>query len=79
VKEGKLKELFRGLLVTCPLTQSNPPECPLHEIRKMSLSDRYELANLISDEVALKLIDCHKKCMEGKIGYLPSWWQEEGD
>lgn len=32
-----------GLLTACPWTQSNPPECALHEIRTWSLRDRYSL------------------------------------
>jgi hypothetical protein len=30
-----------GLVVCCPVVQGNPPDCPLHEIRKLPLRERY--------------------------------------
>lgn len=32
-----------GLLTACPWTQSNPPDCSLHEIRKLPLAELYAM------------------------------------
>ncbi len=32
-----------GLLRACPWTQSNPSECPLHELRKLPLAELYQI------------------------------------
>jgi hypothetical protein len=42
-----------GLLTACPWTQSNPPDCRLHEIRKLPLSELYAMVRHASaDDLA---------------------------
>lgn len=39
-----------GLLTACPLTQTNPEDCGLHEYRKLPLADLYAMIRHASHE-----------------------------
>ena len=64
----KLHGKIVALSVACPVDECNPVECPLHEVRKMTLRERYEWSKSISEDEAIKLVQHHIKCVEEKIG-----------
>ena len=37
-----LNDFIFGLTVECPFHRNNPPDCPLNEIRKQPLEERFE-------------------------------------
>jgi hypothetical protein len=60
-----LEEIF-GLAVACPFDQGNPCKCPLHELRKKSLRERYEWLHELSEESMKDILTFHEKCLDGK-------------
>ena len=60
-----LEEIF-GLAVACPFDQGNPCNCPLHDLRKQGLKERYESLQELSGEDMLKILIFHQKCLEEK-------------
>ena len=78
-KEQRARELILGLSFACPFYGQGLPECPLNEVRKMSLSERYEWSKTINEEEVQKLIECHKRCVENNIGALPSFCEGESE
>jgi len=61
-----MKERVFGLSVACPFDQGNPCDCPLHEIRKKSIEERYQWFRGLSDERILEILTYHKKCLGEK-------------
>jgi len=55
-----------GLSVECPFDGTNPCTCPLHEIRKKSLKERYEWAQKLSESDALNILTFHQVCLKEK-------------
>ena len=56
-----------GLAVACPCDQGNPIDCPLYEIRKMSLRQRHVWAHSQSEEDMRALLEHHEKCSAMKL------------
>ena len=77
--EQMARELILGLSFACPFYGSGLPECPLNDVRKMPLLERYEWSKTINEEEVHKLIECHKRCVENNIGKLPSFRDRETD
>ncbi len=62
---SELKEMARlipGLLFECP-AGGNPPDCPLHAIRKLPYLERVQWAKSMSDEQLLEVFQFHKSCL----------------
>jgi hypothetical protein len=60
-----LEKVF-GLAVACPFDQGNPQPCPLHELRKKSLKERYEWLRALSEEEVRNILSFHQKCLAEK-------------
>lgn len=54
-----------GRILRCPLG-GNPSDCPLCEIRQMSLSDRIIWLDSKSDEEVTALYGYHVRCLAAK-------------
>jgi len=65
-KTELLAKVF-GLTVACPSDQGNPCDCPLHEVRKLSLRERHEWARGLSEADMRVLIGYHEKCSTKKL------------
>jgi hypothetical protein len=52
------------LTVACPHDNSNPPYCPLHEVRKLSVEERMKWAEALSDEEMQYLGTYHQVCLQ---------------
>jgi hypothetical protein len=59
------KRVF-GLSVACPFDHGNPGACPLHEVRKMGVMERFEWLHEQSEEGMRNLLVFHQKCLEEK-------------
>ena len=55
-----------NLTVACPHDYSNPPFCPLHEVRKMSFNDRIKWVHMLSDEELEYINSYHQICLHLK-------------
>lgn len=57
-----------GLLTACPWTQSNPPDCSLHEVRKLPLAELYAMIRHATpedlEEFAGTCLGCMHRCPE---------------
>ncbi|MBI2516679.1 MAG: hypothetical protein HYV95_07155 [Opitutae bacterium] len=56
----------RALTVACPFSQDNPPDCPLCNIRKLSLKARIVWVNSLAPEVMEGLLQFHADCLYAK-------------
>lgn len=65
-----LQAYVAGLAVACPLGQNNPCECPLHRIRLMSLHERFDWVNALSDEHLTAFTQHHRNCIQSKEAAL---------
>ena len=65
-QQNQEKSAAFGLAVACPFDQGNPSACPLHEIRKRNLKDRYEWIQGLSEERTHQLLAYHQECLDGK-------------
>ncbi|MCE0499422.1 MAG: hypothetical protein LV481_15890 [Methylacidiphilales bacterium] len=61
-----MRERVFGLSVACPFDQGNPCVCPLHEIRKLSIEERYKWVRELSNESMLDILHNHQKCLGEK-------------
>lgn len=59
--EENLRSQIFGLTMECP-TMGNPEECQLHEIRKLSIKDRFEWVESLTLDKCKELYDNHKEC-----------------
>ncbi len=53
---------FIGLAMTCPIELANPPDCPFHEIRKMSVLERFQWLRNHTRLQAENLLCYHANC-----------------
>ena len=53
-----------GLSVACPFDQDNPCDCPLYEVRKKSMEERYAWVRELSDVRILSILTYHQKCLD---------------
>ena len=61
-----LKAQIVGLSMKCPFDGTNPCVCPLHEIRKQSLTERFAWVQKLSEEEALEIVTNHQACLLDK-------------
>jgi len=55
--------------LACPFSGTNPPDCQLYEIRKLTLRERFEWVNGLTTEEAEAVWAHHEKCsMMKKMG-----------
>ena len=52
------------LTVKCPFSNDNPRDCPLHEIRRQSLSIRSTWVNEMRDEEIQSIYHVHVACLK---------------
>lgn len=57
---------LHGRILRCPLG-GNPPDCPLHGIRKLPLEDRIAWLESRTDDETIDLYQLHKKCLQCKL------------
>ncbi len=58
-----LKAFEYGLLIGCPLNGNpNPPNCQFHDIRLLSVNERFEWVDALSDKDAVAHYIAHLKC-----------------
>jgi hypothetical protein len=67
-KQYLLEEIF-GLAVACPFDQGNPCNCPLHDLRKKGLRERYEWLQSLSEEALFDVLGFHQKWLEKKENF----------
>jgi hypothetical protein len=56
------QSFMMGLLVACPVTQRNPDDCPLHEVRQRPMRERFEWLKQLSADECGALIGRHLAC-----------------
>ena len=61
-----LKKQVFDLLICCPFDHGNPPSCPLHEVRKVPVMQRYDWLDGLSEENMRSYLTFHKKCLKEK-------------
>jgi len=54
-----------GLFVECPFGEELET-CPAREIRKLSLSDKLQIAEGVSHEVLDRFLNRHQMCLNGR-------------
>ena len=52
-----------GLLTACPWTQSNPPDCSLHELRKLPLSELYAMIRHAESDELMEFASACETCL----------------
>ena len=57
---------MRGRLLRCPFGD-NPSDCPLYEIRKLPLEERFAWLDSKTDEELIDLFFQHARCLEYKV------------
>lgn len=63
-----LKAFEYGLVIECPLNgDPNPSDCPLHDIRLLSIKERFEWVDQLSDEQCVWYYRYHQKCYSEKL------------
>jgi len=67
VSEKELARMYlQARLLRCPLGD-NPEDCPLHEVRKKPMHERYEWLNRKDDEEVVEMFRLHTKCINRKL------------
>ena len=69
VKSGEIAQMkgrAAGLVISCPVTQDNPDDCPLHVVRQLPLGERYRWIGTLLPEQMKKLLDQHSECIVRK-------------
>ena len=56
-----------GLYFKCPVTNNNPIDCQLHDIRKMKFKDFLNYMKNLDEAQLDVLISNHKNCPHNKI------------
>ena len=57
---------LHGRVLRCPLGE-NPIDCPLHDLRKLPLEERFIWLESQTDEEAIALYEQHKACLKCKL------------
>ena len=68
--DQRRRELRASLLAvaeTCPFHQSNPEDCPLFGVRKMTPPKRRQWFNALSEEDLAYLATYHHVCLTEKV------------
>jgi hypothetical protein len=56
------RSLVVGLLMSCPATNGNPPDCPLHGVRLLPLRERYEWLRSQTEDELVGIVCAHTGC-----------------
>ncbi len=64
-KESAVRTAMHGRILRCPIG-GNPSDCPLYEIRQLSIEERMEWLDSKSDFELTALFGYHVKCLERK-------------
>jgi hypothetical protein len=65
---AKLQRYILALADACPLDQSNPEHCPLHELRKLKMEERLEWLRELNKDDARYLAAYHHVCLTVRGG-----------
>ncbi|RMG39829.1 MAG: hypothetical protein D6719_12365 [Candidatus Dadabacteria bacterium] len=58
----KYKKVWaRGLIVACPFGKELP-DCPLREVRKLPLKERFKILEAMPEEELDRILEHHEKC-----------------
>ena len=60
-----VKTVLVGLIIECPLG-GNPEDCPLHDKRELSFSDKFEWVKALTEAELLQTYSIHKQCLANK-------------
>lgn len=63
LREHLLSDIIH-LTLACPHDNSNPPFCPLHEVRKMTREEIIKWIRMLSDEDLQYLATYHQVCLQ---------------
>ncbi len=61
-----LKTRIFGLTMACPM-DDKPIDCPLHEIRLLSVEDRFDWVENLSSEKCVEIYLFHEQCSSEKL------------
>ncbi len=62
----QMRSRMHGLAVACPFHQSNPPDCPLCEIRKLPMTERFAWVESLDLVVMDDYFRKHDECLRAK-------------
>ncbi len=57
---------LHGRILRCPLG-GNPPDCPLYDVRKLSIAERIAWIESKNDDEAIDLYRQHNECLKCKV------------
>lgn len=65
-----LKDFEYGLIMACPMDKQspNPTDCPLHDIRLLSVEERIKWLDELSGNKCRELYQYHNNCFAEKMG-----------
>ena len=61
-----LKTSVFGLTIACPVDEK-PTNCPLHDIRLLSIEDRFDWVEKLSSEKCVEIYRYHEQCFSEKL------------
>ena len=61
-----LKTSIFGLTMACPVDEK-PADCPLHDIRLLSIEDRFDWVEKLSSDECVKIYHHHEQCFSEKL------------
>ena len=67
---AELLDSILHVAVNCPVAQSEPIDCPLHEVREMELRERLKWLNRLPDDDLSYLAAYHCVCFKFKSELL---------
>lgn len=63
---ANMKARVAGLIVSCPISQDNPDDCPLHAVRRLPLHERYHWLESLKPEQMRNFLNQHAVCIVRK-------------
>lgn len=63
---GTVRAKLVSLVVECQMGD-NPEDCPLHEKRNLSFSDRIEWLKSLSNDEIFGIYSAHRQCLAAKL------------
>ena len=71
-----LKAFEYGLTISCPLNgDANPSYCHLHDIRLLSVEERFKWVDALSDEETVECYTSHLNCFTERVAQ--EWGQSK--
>lgn len=64
---NELRDELLPLAEGCPVTESNPADCPLHLVRKLNPSQRYQWFDALGEHGLTYLASYHQVCLTKKL------------